>query len=343
MQNRCLTVLAALPNADKPSMEGAALCTECGRENQANGGTMQQSLNRNISCAVLFSIGLMLSPSGGAIGSLPPRAEPQGQANRSVQPEIDKRTAEMSLEKQGQLIAEAQSAVAETERALRALNEKKNSEALDALAVATGKLELILARNPKLALAPVRTDVITHDLFAKIDTVKAAVNEARNLLSDGEIQKARQLIEGLGSEIEYRTLNIPLATYPAAIKSITPLIDAGKVDEAKAALQTMLNTLVITTEVVPLPKLRAEEQIKAAQALADKKGRTKEEDDKLAQSIQGAREQIRMGETLGYGSKQDYKPMYQQIDEIEKRSAGGKSRLGWVDKIKRQLAQWTGR
>ena len=35
---------------------------------------------------------------------------------------------------------------------------------------------------------------------------------------------------------------IPLATYPAAIKAVAPLIDAGHMEEAKAALEAALNT-----------------------------------------------------------------------------------------------------
>ncbi|NHZ79773.1 ubiquinol-cytochrome c reductase iron-sulfur subunit [Massilia sp. CCM 8695] len=102
----------------------------------------------------------------------------------------------------------------------------------------------------------------------------------------------------------------------------------------------MLNTLVVTTEVVPLPRLRAEEQIKAAQALAEKANRSKDENDKLAQSIAAARDQLNIAELLGYGDKKDYKPMYQQIDDIEKKTAGGKWGKGWFEKIRQQLAEW---
>lgn len=298
-----------------------------------------ESIHRKTSCAALLTVGVLISQNLPAQPAAI-KTEPQSQANQAIQPQVDKRTAEAALQKQRELMADAQSAIAQTERALKALDEKEAREALDALAVATGKLELILARNPKLALAPVRTDVVTHDLLARYDTVKDAVKAARSRLGEGDVQEARQLIQGLASEIEFRTLNIPLETYPAAIKAITPLIDAGKIDEARTALQTMLNTLVVTTEVVPLPKLRAEEHVKAAQALVEKTSRGKDENLKLAQSIQAAREQLQLGELLGYGAKKDYKPMYQQLDEIERKSAGGKSGLGWFDNIRQQIAAW---
>ena len=42
---------------------------------------------------------------------------------------------------------------------------------------------------------------------------------------------------------------------------------------------------------------------------------------------------------LGYGDKKDFKPIYQQIDQIAKNTEGGKSGLGWFDRIKRQIAE----
>lgn len=264
----------------------------------------------------------------------------QSPANQTVQAQVDKRATDEADRKRRESLAEAQSAIAATEQALLALADGKPRAALSSLALATGKLELLLARNPRLALAPVRTDMITHDVLATTDSVRAAVKEARRLLGDGEVQKARRLMAGLASEVEFRTLNIPLQTYPVAIKAISPLIDAGNIEEARTRLQALLTTLVITSERVPLPKLRAEEHIKAAQGLAEKGNRSKEENDRLAQAIEAAREQLQVAELLGYGEKTDYRPMYQQIDDIERRSAGGKSGIGWFEQLRKQLARW---
>ncbi|WP_166869934.1 YfdX family protein [Massilia mucilaginosa] len=300
------------------------------------------SHNRTALRASTLVAGLLIPFYIHAANQAPPpkRPEPQPPASQSVQPQVDKRTADAARQKQRELMAEAQAAIAETERALKALDDKRTRDALSALASATGTLELILARSPRLALAPVRTDVLTHDLLARDDTIKAAVKAVRDRLRDGDVQKARQLMQSLASEVEFRTLNIPLETYLDAIKAITPLIDAGKTEEAKTALRTMLGTLVVTTEIAPLPKLRAEEQIKAAQALSEKANRSKEDNLKLAQSIAAARDPLRIAELLGYGDKKDYKPMYQQLDELEKKTAGGKSGIGWFDKIRQQLGAW---
>ena len=286
--------------------------------------------------AASLCMGMILSASGFAADSAPPVPhQAQSEPGKAAQAQVDKQTAE----KRKKLVADATAAIVDTELALKALEDKKNDEALKALASVTGKIELIVARDPKLALAPVRTDVVTYDLFASLDTIKASIREARKALGDGEILKARPLVAGLASEIQFRTTNIPLATYPEAIKAITPLIDAGKIDEAKAQLQAALNTLVITTEVVPLPKLRAENLIKEAQILAEKKDRSQDENDKLARHLASAREQLQMAELLGYGKKKEYKSIYAQLAKIERESGGGKSVTGEFDKIKKQLSE----
>jgi hypothetical protein len=288
--------------------------------------------------AAILSAGLLIAaPSLAADTPAPIKPQTQSDASKAVQPQVDKQAADAASEKRKKLLVDATTAIAQTQQALKALEDKKVDDALKALADATGKLEVIVARDPALKLAPVSTTVVTYDLLATPETVKVTIADARKALADGAIPRARLLTDVLASETQIRTTNIPLATYPAAIKAITPLIDAGKIDEAKAQLQTALSTLVITTDVIPLPKVRAENMLKDAQTLTEKKDRSKEENDRLKVDLKGAREQLQMAELLGYGRKQDYQPMYAQLDSIEKSSAGGKSGTGWFDTIKQQL------
>jgi hypothetical protein len=281
----------------------------------------------------------MSQPVHAEPSALPPKPQAQSEVSQSVQPKVDQQTAEAAAEKRKKLFADATAALAETKKALKALENKKTDEALKALAEVTGKLDLIVAHDRKLALTPVDMEVLTYDLLTNLDTIREVIKQAKGYLDDGEIQKARPLIARLASEIQFRTYHIPLATYPAAIKAIAPLIDAGKIEEAKAGLQAALNTLVVTTDdVIPLPKLRAEHMLKQAQDLAEKNARSTEEEKKLANNLHAAREQLQLAELLGYGKQKDYKPMYEQIREIEKKSAGGKSGTGWFDTLKQNLS-----
>lgn len=299
---------------------------------------MRQFTLKPLHVALLIMGLIFLTPSLAADSTRSSKPQAQSETAKAVQSQIDKQTLNAATEKRKNLLADATAAIAETEKALQALEDKKTDAALTALAAATGKLELIVARDPKLALAPVHLDVVSYDLFASPATIKSTVQTARKALNAGEIQTARVLVDALASEVQLRTTNIPLATYPLAIKAITPLIDAGKIDEAKAKLQAAMNNLVVTTEIIALPKLRAENLLKEAQTLAEKKDRSKDENEQLAAHLKSAREQLQIAELLGYGHPKDYKPMQEQIDGIEKASVGGKSGFGWFDKIKKQMA-----
>ena len=295
----------------------------------------------NFFIAALFGLGLIVStPAFATLSSLPDAPQDQSPATRTVQPEVDDKTAEKADEKRKQILADAAAAIEETKKAQQALEANDVGVALSALEVATGKLELILARDPALAFAPVDVRVESYDVLASRDTVKAVIHDAENHLEDGEIQKARRLVTNLASEIVFKTTSIPLATYPKAIKAVTPLIDAGRIDEAREGLQVALNTLVVTTEdVIPLPVLRAEQLLEKAEALAENEERTVRDNETLADMLAAARSQLEMAELLGYGTKKSFKPMYEQLDMIEEKTAGGKGGKGWFDRIKQQVSQ----
>ena len=131
------------------------------------------------------------------------------------------------------MLNDATSAIRETQNELQALDEKKNKEAIAALERAAGKLEIILAREPELALAPSGVNVVTYDILSDIDAIKALRKKAEDALEDGRLQEARHLIRNLASETLISVTNIPLATYPDAIKLAAKHIDDDKAEEAK--------------------------------------------------------------------------------------------------------------
>lgn len=289
---------------------------------------------------VILSLGLMASSLYAGESSLPDEPQAQSPTTQSVQTDVDDKTFDKVDKKRKGILADASAAIEETKKALQALDKGKTEEALAALERATGKLELILVRDPALSLAPVDVQVVTHDLLASPDTVKAIIHDAEDYLEEGEVQKARPLVANLASEIVISSTSIPLATYPVAIKAITPLIDEGRLDEAKAGLQTALNTLVVTTdEIIPLPVLRAQQLLVKAEAMAENEERTVKENETLADMLTAARSQLNLAELLGYGSKESFMPLYEQLDMIEDKVAGGKGGKGWFDKIRQQVLE----
>ncbi|MGH8603231.1 MAG: YfdX family protein [Gammaproteobacteria bacterium] len=102
-----------------------------------------------------------------------------------------------------------------------------------------------------------------------------------------------------------RTTNIPLATYPDAIKAVVPLIDAGKTEQAKEELQQALHTLVVTENVIPLPLLRAERMLDKADKLAQRPSETGAEREEAKRLLVHAGYQLDMADTLCYGEQKD--------------------------------------
>ena len=247
---------------------------------------------------------------------------------QQAQTQAQHQSQDKAQEERSRIIEDAITALVKTNQAIRALDAGEPEKAIDFLSVAIGKLEAAVARNPELALAPIDVQVITVDAYHDVKAVKKAVREARKYLNDGKIQAARHLMETLASEIVVRVTSIPLSTYPDAIKAVIPLIDQGKIKEAKLALEEALSTLVVVDHVTPLPVVRARAMLEAASKLAQQAGRNKEDQKKLDELLKSAREQLELAKALGYGDEKDFKDFYRRIEDLQKQVAGGKTGSG---------------
>ncbi len=270
-------------------------------------------------------------------------AEAQKAARKAIEEKVKaKGAAKADIERQ-KVFQDAVTALRETQNAIVALDKKDKKKALAALEKAIGKLELVLARDPNLALAPVDVTTQTLDIYADVEAVRKAVNEAIGLLKKGRVQDARALVSGLASEIVIEVLNIPLATYPQAIKAVVPLIEQSKFKEAKEALVAALNTLVVTRHIIPLPILRVEQMLVRAEQLAEKAKRTEAEEKELKAILRAARTELEFAQALGYGKEEDFKTFYAELDKIASKTKGGGHGKGFFDALKKALADFRAR
>ncbi|MDQ1471276.1 MAG: hypothetical protein QOJ99_2756 [Bryobacterales bacterium] len=266
-----------------------------------------------------------------------PAAEQKSGESKSVDSRVAGEVERMEAEKRATLLQDAKSAIDETYNALAALDKGDKQSALAALERVTGKLDVLVARDPKLANAPMAVSTVVLDLYATPATVKSVVAKARSDLASERVQDARHLVENLASEADIQVTGIPLGTYPAAIRAVAPLVDAGKLDAAKAALYAALHTLVVDIYVVPLPKVRADAMIAAANEIANKRDRNDDDKAKLRGYIEATRVELQLAEALGYGTKDSYKPLYAEIDDIQKKAEGGASGKGLFDKLRQSV------
>ena len=261
-------------------------------------------------------------------------AKSNDSASSAVQAKVDK----IISNRQKEILHEAVDAIANTKKALAALEKNKQQEALNALEKAMGELEVALARDPDIALAAIDAQITIHDLYSSLENIKQAREQAKDYLENNQIQKARGILSGLASEIVISVVSIPLATYPKAIKNAIPLVDAGKTKEAKTALQVALNSLVVTNYTIPLPIIRAEKNLNEAEVMTEKKDRTEVENIYLTHSLDQARFQLTMAEALGYGGKDDYRILYKHLDKIIEETEGGTPKSDLYNEIRKFLS-----
>lgn len=241
------------------------------------------------------------------------------------------------LEKSKKVIVEARDALSGTEEALMALDKNDSKTALATLQDVLKKLDTLLSKNPASAIitADFETDII--DFTGDSKTLEQTVKQADELLDDGKLQDARAILAELASEMRITTVNIPLGTYPVAIKQAISLVEAGKTDEAAQSLDAVLNTLVEVTEIIPLPVLRAEVLLSEASELEHKTDLSKETSRaEVLKYLEAAKDNLKVAELLGYGTQEDYQPIYTIIADIKDVIHTEKSAATWA-KLKQEV------
>ena len=233
-----------------------------------------------------------------------------------------------------QVLTDAIAALEETANAIKALEDDNAQEATAALERALGKLEVTLAANPGLSLAPVDVATTVIDVTATPDEIRAMRDKALRLLRDHQLQLARTTITGLASEIDIATTYIPLGTYPLALKSAAALIKDGQNDAALAVLGNALGTLVVIETALPLPLLNAGLLIDDAKELSEKADRSDEENTRLAALLDALDMEIAKGEALEYGGPGAFDPIRDEMKQIRAATDNGGSGKGLFDKLK---------
>ncbi|GAB6073961.1 YfdX family protein [Nautilia lithotrophica] len=226
------------------------------------------------------------------------------------------KNAVVKAEKQAQstqLIKEAIRAIQYTQDALIYLNNKKNDKAKESLKKAVGELAVVLNSPNAPYLLPVDVQISAYQFFGDVDKIKTLTSEAKDMLKENKIPQAREILNTLRSEIVIKTINLPLATYPAALNLAIKYINEGKIKEAKDVLSMALSTLVEVDNVIPIPLIKA-------QALVEEASKIVKRDKKQAlKYLDEAKHQLVIGEALGYTSTSDttYKMLKDAITKLE--------------------------
>jgi uncharacterized protein YpmS len=239
--------------------------------------------------------------------------------DKQLRPDIESQRNADEQQAKKDLDQDAIATIKETRTALEAIAANKTDQALAAIERATGKINILLARKPATGLLPVAAEVDVIDT-APPDSkmVNTVADAASRAVRDHDYPKARVLLDSLVSEIRVRTYNLPLATYPDALKNAAQLLDQKKTQEASAVLLGALNTLAVVDRVTPIPLIRAREAVAQAQKQESKNK------DAARQQLETAKNQLQRAKDLGYaGQDPEYAALNNEISNLEKQIGNG--------------------
>jgi ribosomal protein S7 len=238
--------------------------------------------------------------------------------------------------KETQNVKEAVNILAETNNVLQFIAKDKDKKAKEELAKLIGELEILMTRDPNVALIPVNVGYEIKDAVVDIPTVYEITEAAQKAMDDGYYQIAKKLMDDLSSEMIVKTAYLPLATYPDAMRLSAALLEEGKKEAAAAILIKALNTLIIQQQEIPLPVLRAEEFIKlGAEAM---NGDEKDKKDVAQLYLDNADYQLQLAEAMGYGKKdKEYKELYDAIKDLKKAITDNKESKGKFEKLSEKI------
>ncbi len=194
---------------------------------------------------------------------------------------------------------------------------------------ALGKLEVILALEPKATNIPVYVSAEINSLVTDIENLRSIKEEVTKAVEIGDMQMARKLLENLKSEISLETVNVPLGSHGNALREAVRLINKGDLVTAHELLRVAMNTLVVVKRTIPVPLLNSE-------LLVDESAKVLESDpDSAIGMLNEARIQIEISELLGYGyvATTEYSRLYADIMELEKKIVENKDSNDLYEKL----------
>jgi hypothetical protein len=260
--------------------------------------------------------------------------EQRQNAEKQARPEVEKERQSAQEQANQALDQDAIAAINDTQNAIKAISQSNKNDALAGIEAATGKIDILLARNAKAALIPVASEVEVIDT-APFDekAVQALNNSVSEAVKDKNYPTARLLLYSLESEIRARTYNLPLATYPLALQEAARLLDQGKNDDASKVLGTALNTMVAVDKVTPIPLVLARAAIAAAEEQRQK-------DKNAAETLlSAAKDQLHRCQELGYAANAtEYSALNTSIAQLDKELKGNGDTTSLFARLKDELS-----
>ncbi|NPA68300.1 MAG: YfdX family protein [Chlorobi bacterium] len=236
------------------------------------------------------------------------------------------------------LTEEALSTILETQTVLKQLIEGNKDDAIKKGKELIGNLEVLLAKDPSLELIPVNVELERNETVADIETVRENVKLAKEAMAKGYYREASKILDNMKSEIVINTYLIPAATYPVAIRDAVAAMEQNDTIAAANILTSVLGTVVIEKNVIPIPVLNAEQMVIEAASID---AESHDKADEVINLLDNAEYQLQLAEEMGYGKKdRDYAPLNDAIKELKKSVKNKEDSSSKFDSLKESLKEF---
>lgn len=213
---------------------------------------------------------------------------------------------------QQKLVKEALTVFLKTEQALDFLEKGQTQQAEQVLKQILSELNSISQQYPTLNSVPIDASAQIFNLANDLKEIEKMRDQVKNLVDDGNFQLARRILNNMVNEIRVTFTNIPLKTYPTAIKKAMELIKQGQMSDAKQVLANALGSIELQEISIPLPVVSAQAMVALASESVDK------DPQKAMDLLKDAQYQIQLAEALGYGNHdQEFKDILADIETIK--------------------------
>jgi ribonuclease HII len=254
--------------------------------------------------------------------------------------EVSKNAVEIATKKaennQVKLIQEALNSLEIAAKALKNLEDNKKDEAKKNIELALGKLEVILTSKDVPKLLPIKNRLIVKNFIGGAKEVESALKKVKILIDNGKIQEAGELLISLQSELDIVTVNLPLSTYPDALKLASKYLIEGEIEEAKDTLKLALSSFANIQTIIPIPLINTVELVAVAS------NKAKENRDLALKYLSSAHDELNKAEKLGYISKSTttYKELHTLIEGVEKEVKGPNKAEKLFDELGEKLKEF---
>jgi hypothetical protein len=239
-------------------------------------------------------------------------------SSKEVSAQATKTATKNAKNRQVKLVKEALSSLELSAKALNALNNNQTEDAKKNIELALGKLESILLAKDTPKLLPIENRMVVKNFIGSAKDVEIALDKVKALLDKGHVQEAGELLYSLQSEIDITVVNLPLISYPDALKLASKYIIEEKPAKAKEVLKLALSTFTEVNQIIPIPLINTVQLVATASDIA------KENREQALKHLAMASDELDKAEKLGYVSKSTttYKELHQLIKGVEKEVKG---------------------